>query len=305
MFFLTELGKKLKETREEKGITLDNLQDVTKIQKRYLLAIEQGRYEVIPGKFYVRAFIKQYAEAVGLNPEVLFDEYRNDIPSVYEDDLPEQLSRSQSRRMVSKGPNKFLEILPKIIMAILIIGIIIAIWVVIQNYFGNEKASGDGDKNPSIGYEDNIPDNRDGDEGNQNGDGPSGDEEPVDENPVDDEPVVEAELVFLETTGREDSLYELINADEFQLKVSVIEGGASWINIVDGSGKELFRGTLNQNQPATETFDLSDQESVWIRVGNAGATEIFVNDLKLQYEMDPEKNVVQNITIRFSKTEEE
>ncbi|WP_139037439.1 helix-turn-helix domain-containing protein, partial [Bacillus pumilus] len=62
---MTELGKRLVEAREEKGMSLEDLQTVTKIQKRYLLAIEQGNYDIIPGKFYVRAFIKQYAEAVG------------------------------------------------------------------------------------------------------------------------------------------------------------------------------------------------------------------------------------------------
>ena len=40
----------------------------------------------MPGKFYARAFIKQYAEAVGLEPEELFEEYKNEIPIAYEDD---------------------------------------------------------------------------------------------------------------------------------------------------------------------------------------------------------------------------
>lgn len=66
---MTELGNRLKEAREEKGMSLDDLQAATKIQKRYLTALEEGNYDVIPGKFYVRAFIKQYAEAVGLNSE--------------------------------------------------------------------------------------------------------------------------------------------------------------------------------------------------------------------------------------------
>ena len=61
---MTELGKILKEAREAKGLSLDDLQQITKIQKRYLIGIEEGNYDMMPGKFYVRAFIKQYAEAV-------------------------------------------------------------------------------------------------------------------------------------------------------------------------------------------------------------------------------------------------
>ncbi|MDA6131043.1 helix-turn-helix domain-containing protein, partial [Escherichia coli] len=49
-------------------MSLDDLQKVTKIQKRYLMGIEEGDYSMMPGKFYVRAFIKQYAEAVGIEP---------------------------------------------------------------------------------------------------------------------------------------------------------------------------------------------------------------------------------------------
>ncbi|MCG6183460.1 helix-turn-helix domain-containing protein, partial [Anoxybacillus sp. LAT_26] len=68
---MTELGKRLREAREEKNMSLDELQEMTKIQKRYLIGIEEGNYAIMPGTFYVRAFIRQYAEAVGLDPDEL------------------------------------------------------------------------------------------------------------------------------------------------------------------------------------------------------------------------------------------
>ncbi len=66
---MTELGQKLKEARGTKGLSIDQLHEITKIQKRHLVAIEEGSYDVLPGAFYARAFIKQYADAVGLNGE--------------------------------------------------------------------------------------------------------------------------------------------------------------------------------------------------------------------------------------------
>ena len=57
------------------------MQEITKIQKRYLVGIEEGNYSIMPGTFYVRAFIKQYAEAVGLDPDEIFEEFKNEIPS--------------------------------------------------------------------------------------------------------------------------------------------------------------------------------------------------------------------------------
>src|SRR5690625_6627313 len=65
-----EIGELLKEAREEKGYTLDNIQEKTKSQKRYLVAIQQGDFNALPGKIYARAFIREYAEAEELDPEV-------------------------------------------------------------------------------------------------------------------------------------------------------------------------------------------------------------------------------------------
>ncbi|MGQ7033298.1 helix-turn-helix domain-containing protein, partial [Escherichia coli] len=47
------------------------------MRKRHLVAIEEGNYDVLPGAFYARAFIKQYADAVGLNREELLVEYQS------------------------------------------------------------------------------------------------------------------------------------------------------------------------------------------------------------------------------------
>lgn len=51
MLVVTELGQKLKEARETKGLSVDQLHEITKIQKRHLVAIEEGNYDVLPGAF--------------------------------------------------------------------------------------------------------------------------------------------------------------------------------------------------------------------------------------------------------------
>lgn len=77
---MSELGQQLREARLQKGMSLDDVQEMTKIRKRYLEAIEAGDYKVLPGSFYVRAFIKTYAETVGLNPDELLEGHKKTYP---------------------------------------------------------------------------------------------------------------------------------------------------------------------------------------------------------------------------------
>ncbi|SFI51962.1 protein of unknown function [Paenibacillus sp. UNC496MF] len=83
---MSDLGALLKKAREQRSLSLDDIQDLTKIRKRYLEAIEEGNYSVLPGSFYVRAFVKNYAESVGLDAEEVLRLYNKEIPS----SVPEQ-----------------------------------------------------------------------------------------------------------------------------------------------------------------------------------------------------------------------
>jgi len=69
------IGARLKAARIAKGLTIDDLQQITKIQKRYLIAIEDEQFDKLPGDFYVRAFVKQYADTVDLDGNELLEEY--------------------------------------------------------------------------------------------------------------------------------------------------------------------------------------------------------------------------------------
>ncbi|TDO73033.1 uncharacterized protein DUF4115 [Halanaerobium saccharolyticum] len=70
-----ELGSLLKKSRKEKGLSLDDIQEETKIRKKYLEAIEENNFDVLPGKVYLKVFIKGYAREVGLNYQELLKKY--------------------------------------------------------------------------------------------------------------------------------------------------------------------------------------------------------------------------------------
>ena len=104
------IGQTLKDARSDKGLTLDDLQQNTKIQKRYLIAIEEDNFAALPGEFYVRAFVKQYAEAVDLDSKELLLQLAEQTGKDKEA-TPEEVvdSRTKKRKLTesNKAPSKF------------------------------------------------------------------------------------------------------------------------------------------------------------------------------------------------------
>ncbi|MBW4538065.1 MAG: DUF4115 domain-containing protein [Myxacorys chilensis ATA2-1-KO14] len=64
---LTELGMRLRDLRQQKDIPLEEIAGKTRIQPRLLRAIEQGKLEELPEAVYIHSFLRQYANALGLN----------------------------------------------------------------------------------------------------------------------------------------------------------------------------------------------------------------------------------------------
>lgn len=292
---LSELGNYLKEVRLEKNYSLDDLQQLTKIQKRYLVGIEEGNYAVMPGNFYVRAFIKQYAEAVGLDPEQVFEQFRHEIPNTYHDDLPEQLSRVKTHKQMSKSTSKALELLPRIlaISAILIVAVIV--WVLVQNFMdtkGEEQTTGEEPKEVEI----------------EKGTNPS----PIEEAPVKgeenektdelvetkEEPVEKQSLKVIEVNGDTTS-YELTNTEQFNLKIA--SKGKTWLEVKNAKGKKFYYNMLQANQE--QTFDLTAESEIHLVIGATNNATIIINDEEVPYEVSPKEKVSQRFKIVYKKSE--
>jgi len=70
-----EIGGSLREVRERRELSLDDAQQRTLIRSRYLGALEDERFSVLPGEFYVRTFLREYAEFLGLDGDLYVAEY--------------------------------------------------------------------------------------------------------------------------------------------------------------------------------------------------------------------------------------
>lgn len=64
-----DLGSGLRRAREQSGLSLRAIADVTKLSTRTLAALEENRIDLLPGGIYRRAIVRAYAAEVGLDPE--------------------------------------------------------------------------------------------------------------------------------------------------------------------------------------------------------------------------------------------
>jgi len=87
----TEIGTTLREARTKHRIELTEAEASTKIRIRFLRAMENEEWDVLPGGSYTRGFIRTYALYLGLDGEQLADEYRKQ----HEGTSPESLPRSE------------------------------------------------------------------------------------------------------------------------------------------------------------------------------------------------------------------
>ncbi|MFS0782228.1 helix-turn-helix domain-containing protein [Bacillus sp. 1P06AnD] len=304
---MTELGNALKTARTEKGLSLDDLQKLTKIQKRYLVGIENGDYQMMPGKFYVRAFIKQYAEAVGLDPEELFDQYGSEVPTVQNDEIPEQLSRVQTKKTMPQTQSKLLDALPKILVVVFLLGAAVLIWWVLTKFVGgngDDKSTPDQNDTVKVVESHDAADSKGKDKepavsNNKKDSSKDKDKDKdKDEDKKKEDTDTKQELKATEFSGKQ-STYQLANAKEFKLKLT--STGETWVSVKNTAGKTYYSGMISDGE--SQEIDLTGDEGAELIIGNTTATDIYVNGEKLSYAISPQERVNQNISIQFQKAE--
>jgi cytoskeletal protein RodZ len=72
---MTNFGASFKKAREAKGISLDQIAKQTRISTRFLTAIENEEFHVLPGGIFNRGFVRSFAEALGLDAEEAVADY--------------------------------------------------------------------------------------------------------------------------------------------------------------------------------------------------------------------------------------
>ena len=73
---MSQLGERLRAAREAQGIALSQAAADTRILPRYIVALEDGDYQYLPGDVYARGFIRNYANYLNVAADELIELYR-------------------------------------------------------------------------------------------------------------------------------------------------------------------------------------------------------------------------------------
>lgn len=75
-----QVGETLRQARKEKGISLKEAEEATKISSRYLKALENEDYQILPGRVYILGFLRIYSAYLGLEVQEIVNQFKTTAP---------------------------------------------------------------------------------------------------------------------------------------------------------------------------------------------------------------------------------
>ncbi len=133
------LGEKLRQAREEQGITISEVAEQTRISALYLESIENDDYRTLPGGIFNKGFVKSFAKYVGVDENEALQDYARIISSQegYENSGEPKTYRPEVLTNDRNGGS----MLPTIIIAIIILGLMTWGILALVNYLQNSESS--------------------------------------------------------------------------------------------------------------------------------------------------------------------
>src|SRR3954466_14944885 len=126
------IGDTLREARMRQKIDITEIESKTKIRAKYLRAMENEEFDLLPGSTFAKSFLRTYADALGLDSHGLVEEYRSQYEPRDDSDLPPLSSqpggaRRRGRYERRPPPRRGLAIAG---VALLVIGVLVIIGLV-------------------------------------------------------------------------------------------------------------------------------------------------------------------------------
>lgn len=106
----------LKAARVEKGAAIEKIEKIIKVNKKYLLALEEGRYDKLPGEIYAKNFTKAYASFLGLSQKKVLETLEREL------EITKKINQTETdKKYNTKYQTPRLIISPKIFRNIIIL----------------------------------------------------------------------------------------------------------------------------------------------------------------------------------------
>jgi transcriptional regulator with XRE-family HTH domain len=133
---MPDIGTTLREARMRQRLDISEIESETKIRAKYLRALENEEWDLLPGPTYVKSFLRTYADALGLDGKLLIEEYKLRHERLSEMELqpiapPGQRDRRRPRPAISRGW----------LVAFVVVGLIAALYALGRNDDNNSGGS--------------------------------------------------------------------------------------------------------------------------------------------------------------------
>jgi cytoskeleton protein RodZ len=132
---MPDIGTTLREARMRARIDISEIEAETKIRAKYLRALENEEWDLLPGPTYVKSFLRTYADALGLDGKLLIEEYKlrhERLSDVELQPIAPPGRRERGRRPRAPIPRGWL-------VAVVVVGLLAGLWVI-----GNRNEDGGG-----------------------------------------------------------------------------------------------------------------------------------------------------------------
>lgn len=258
---MEKVGEFLKNSRQDRQISLSEISERTKIQRHYLEALEKGDFDKFSGEVYLRGALRSYAESIGLDPGKVMELYHvrkgETAPAEEMPAAPRKKPAPPPRiTQGERGPS-------------FIYGIIVVILLLAAG--GYWLASREGLKSPFKPL----------DPGSQAGvvdPGESGTPGEDEKGGAEGEPAAataEIRPLPAESTAQE-TAFRVGNAERLELRLSSEE--PCWIKALMDDGEKF----APRNLGAGEEMLLEASETIWIRLGNPRSVKLILNGIEVK-----------------------
>ena len=125
---MPEIGETLREARMRRRIDMTEVETATKIRAKYLRALENEEWDLLPGPTFVKTFLRTYAEYLGLDSRMLTEEYRQRFERPSTQDLT-PFSGGVGARRGRRRRARLLAMGPVVVMVLGVVLLLTAFWV--------------------------------------------------------------------------------------------------------------------------------------------------------------------------------